>query len=203
MANYAFEDRINVSSIGCFKLPGDIYHAAARQNRSQVFTWTMLIPIQFKYRLTKCGELSLGIFCTATPESNLPAETLATGKPVETCRKNKARSVLLAHVVATKTKDGSATDESMNFPRDWETKKSEDNTQIGHREEGRTICVHSLAVLPAFQKSGIGRTLMMAYMQQMNGAGIADRLALVAHDVSRSNFTFLSPLKLSVLGAVL
>lgn len=73
----------------------------------------------------------------------------------------------------------------MDFPSDWETKKSNDDTKIGHHEEGRTICVHSLAVLPAFQKSGIGRTLMMAYMQQMNGAGIADRLALVAHEVGR------------------
>lgn len=153
----------------------------------------MLIASQFKYRLTKCGELSLGIFCTATPESNLPAETLATGKPVETCRTNKARSVLLAHVIATKTRDGLATDESMDYPRDWETKKSDNSTKIGHHEEGRTICVHSIAVLPEFQKSGIGRTLMMAYMQQMNGAGIADRLALVAHDVSGSEFTLLFP----------
>lgn len=143
-----------------------------------------MIASQFKYRLTKCGELSLGIFCTATPESNLPAETLSTGKLVETCRKNKARSVLLAHVVATKTRDGLATDASNDYPRDWQTKYSDD-TKIGHHEEGRTICVHSLAVLPAFQKSGIGRTLMVAYMQQMNGAGIADRLALIAHDVSR------------------
>lgn len=145
----------------------------------------LLMASQFKYRLAKCGELSLGIFCTATPESSLPAETLSTGKPVETGRKNNARSVLLAHVVATKTRDGLATDASMDFPSDWETKKSTDDTKIGHHEEGRTICVHSLAVLPAFQKSGIGRTLMMAYMQQMNGAGIADRLALVAHEVGR------------------
>jgi hypothetical protein len=37
---------------------------------------------------------------------------------------------------------------------------------------------------PLFKGRGLGRVLMMAYMQQMNGAGIADRLALIARDVS-------------------
>jgi GNAT superfamily N-acetyltransferase len=72
----------------------------------------------------------------------------------------------------------------MNYPRDWETASTVGN-KAGHQEDGRTICVHSLAVLPEYQGTGIGRTIMMAYMQQMNGAGIADRLALIAHDVSR------------------
>ena len=34
------------------------------------------------YRLNKCGELCLGIFCTVVPDSGVKAETLATGKPV-------------------------------------------------------------------------------------------------------------------------
>lgn len=73
----------------------------------------------------------------------------------------------------------------MDYPKDWESVKK-DVSEEGHHEDGRTICVHSLAVLPEFQGSGIGRTIMMAYMQQMNGAGIADRLALIAHGVSRA-----------------
>jgi GNAT superfamily N-acetyltransferase len=56
--------------------------------------------------------------------------------------------------------------------------------EIGHQEAGRTIVLHSVAVLPQFQGRGLGRVLMLAYVQQMNGAGIADRLALIAHDVS-------------------
>jgi len=48
-----------------------------------------------------------------------------------------------------------------------------------------------VAILPAFQGRGLGRVLMMAYMQQMNGAGIADRLALIAHDVRLKTFYFL------------
>ncbi|KFY14158.1 hypothetical protein V492_02818 [Pseudogymnoascus sp. VKM F-4246] len=137
-------------------------------------------PDKFKYRLSKCGEISLGLFCTATPDSDIPAATLKTGKPVETSRANGAVSVLLAHVVATKTRDGLATDVAMDYPKDWESVKRDEHKE-GHHEDGRTICVHSLAVLPEFQGSGIGRTIMMAYMQQMNGAGIADRLAIIAH----------------------
>ncbi|OBT75396.1 hypothetical protein VF21_05680 [Pseudogymnoascus sp. 05NY08] len=137
-------------------------------------------PDKFKYRLSKCGELSLGLFCTATPDSDIPAATLSTGKPVETSRANGAVSVLLAHVVATKTRDALATDIAMDYPRDWESLKRDERKE-GHHEDGRTICVHSLAVLPEFQGSGIGRTIMIAYMQQMNGAGIADRLAIIAH----------------------
>lgn len=73
----------------------------------------------------------------------------------------------------------------MDYPRDWETAKR-DHSKEGHHEDGRTICIHSLAVLPEFQGSGIGRTIMMAYMQQMNGAGIADRLAIISHAVSKA-----------------
>lgn len=90
----------------------------------------------------------------------------------------------MAHIVATKTTELVVTDDAMDYPRDWETASTVDN-KAGHQEDGRTICVHSLAVLPEYQGTGIGRTIMMAYMQQMNGAGIADRLALIAHDVSR------------------
>lgn len=72
----------------------------------------------------------------------------------------------------------------MDYPRDWES-GSTDDLKIGHHEDGRTISIHSLGVLPSYQGAGIGRTIMMAYMQQMNCAGIADRLALIAHGVSK------------------
>ncbi len=102
---------------------------------------------------------------------------------METSRRNGAISVLLGHVVATKTDDLTASDDSMGYPEDWESPKPA-SSQLGHHEAGRTIVLHSVAILPAFQGRGLGRILMMAYMQQMNGAGIADRLALIAHDVS-------------------
>lgn len=53
---------------------------------------------------------------------------------------------------------------------------------VGHKEIGRTICVHSLAVLPEYQRKGLGKTLMKAYIQRMESHGVADRLALIAHE---------------------
>ena len=117
------------------------------------------------------------------PGSGINAETLETGRPVETSRKDGAISVLLGHIVSTKTTTPTVTDESMDYPRDWGS-QSPTPTNLGHIEGGRTIVLHSVAILPQFQGRGLGRVLIMAYMQQMNGAGIADRLALIAHHVS-------------------
>lgn len=102
---------------------------------------------------------------------------------METSRRNGAISVLLGHVVAAKTTSPLVTDDSMSYPSDWNSDHPSLST-LGHQESGRTIVLHSVAILPQFQGRGLGRVLMMAYMQQMNGAGIADRLALIAHDVS-------------------
>lgn len=124
----------------------------------------------------------MGIFCTAVPGSDMKAETLATGRPVETGRKNGAVSVLLGHVVSAKTTTPFATDASMDYPRDWAA-AAPAPSDLGHQERGRTIVLHSVAVLPRFQRQGLGRILMTSFMQQMSGAGIADRLVLIAHDV--------------------
>jgi len=138
-------------------------------------------PEKFKYRLSKCGELCLGIYCTVLPNSGFRAETLAASRPIETARKNGAISVLLGHVVASKTNDSTATDDSMGVPENWDSPHPVP-TKRGHQEAGRTIVLHSVALLPGFQGRGLGRVLLMAYVQNMNGAGIADRLALIAHD---------------------
>lgn len=68
----------------------------------------------------------------------------------------------------------------MDFPPDWRRGIPESDRR-GHREEGRTIAIHSLAVLPAYQRMGLGRTIMKSYMQRLETAGIADRIALLAH----------------------
>ncbi|KAH6663494.1 polyamine acetyltransferase [Halenospora varia] len=137
---------------------------------------------KFIYRLTKCGELCLGIFSTVVPNAtDFKAETLSVARPVESSRENGAVSVLLGHVVACKTTALTVTDESMDYPRDWDAEHPQPAT-TGHQEMGRTIALHSVAVLPGFQGRGIGQVLMKAYIMQMNGAGIADRLALIAHD---------------------
>jgi len=50
----------------------------------------------------------------------------------------------------------------------------------GHQEAGRTICIHTLGVLPEYQKKGLGKILMKSFQQRMEGSGIADRISLIA-----------------------
>jgi len=135
---------------------------------------------KFEYRLTKCGDLCLGLFATVGPDSNVPAETLKTARLVESDREIGDIGVLLAHIIATRSNSPVVTDVDMDYPRDWTPNSA--SSSVGHQEGGRTICLHSFGVLPKYQKRGIGRILLMAYLQQMNGAGIADRVALIAHD---------------------
>lgn len=52
----------------------------------------------------------------------------------------------------------------------------------GHNQLGRTICVHSLAILPDVQGRGFGRLLMQSFIHRFKEAGVADRIALLAHD---------------------
>lgn len=70
----------------------------------------------------------------------------------------------------------------MDVPPSWKTDPSSTSSIHGHREDGRTIAIHSLSVLPAFQGRGLGKTIMKSYQQRMETSGIADRIALLAHD---------------------
>lgn len=75
----------------------------------------------------------------------------------------------------------------MGIPMNWKSRRSslpssDDEEPLGHQEQGGTICIHSLAVAPEFQKMGLGSVLMKSYIQRMKDSKIADRLALLAHD---------------------
>lgn len=131
----------------------------------------MLCYVQFVYRLTKCPELSLGIF-------SLPLLDHGETKP---------RPELIAHVIATRTSSPRVTEESMMIPDDWQTRKRSlpepgEKNYIGHEDQGSTIALHSLAVKADHQKKRVGSTLMKSYIQRMKDAQIADRIALLAHD---------------------
>lgn len=71
----------------------------------------------------------------------------------------------------------------MEIPSDWQSRPTsgEDDAK-GHKENGRTLALHSLAVLPAFQNQGLGKIIIKSYMQRMSTSGVADRIALLAHD---------------------
>ena len=132
------------------------------------------------YRLSACSELCLGLFSTAdsdAPASSVP--TYTTARPANSASPTK-KAVLIAHVVATKCDSKTVTDSSMACPPDWPSSASPSDPR-GHQEHGRTIAVHSVAVLPKYQGRHLGRTTLKSYMQRMETAGIADRISLLAH----------------------
>ncbi|KAL8789170.1 MAG: hypothetical protein Q9213_001277 [Squamulea squamosa] len=136
---------------------------------------------KFMYRLTTCPELSLGLFSTTAP--NEPTTSLPTyphSRPPNSASPMK-KSTLVAQVIATKCASTTVTDESMEYPPDWRTHVSLSERQ-GHQEHGRTIAIHSLAALPEFKGRGLGKIVLKSYIQRMETSGIADRLALLAHD---------------------
>ncbi|KAI0909313.1 hypothetical protein F4823DRAFT_595055 [Ustulina deusta] len=141
---------------------------------------------KFVYRLTTCAELCMGVFCTVVPSNTKGWEidTLHTAHTVETGRDDAAVSVLLAHIVATRTHDEVVTDDSMSYPHDDNTAKSNGDAdpRIGHQEFGRTVCIHSLAVHPKLQGVGIGKLIVKAYMQQVKNSALADRVALICQE---------------------
>ncbi|KAI4155803.1 MAG: hypothetical protein LQ340_000755 [Diploschistes diacapsis] len=61
-----------------------------------------------------------------------------------------------------------------SFPR-----MDQSDSEPGHHPLGRTLAIHSVCVHPAFQKLGLGKTLLKAYLQRMEGSGIADRAAII------------------------
>lgn len=127
---------------------------------------------QFEYRLSRCPELSLGIFSQPTKGE---VESGNTGK-----------RQLVGHIIATRSPAPAVTDASMDYPKDWRENKSsiakKGEEVVGHSEIGGTICIHSVAIRPEFQSLGLGSVLMRSYIQRLKDAKIADRLALLAHD---------------------
>ncbi|KAI1180746.1 hypothetical protein F4777DRAFT_573975 [Nemania sp. FL0916] len=149
----------------------------------------------FVYRLTACPELCMGVYCTVVPSKaeGWEIDTLSTAHPVETGRDDGAVSVLLAHIIATRSHDRIVTDESMDYPRDYqETRANGSNknkSRLGHQETGRTICIHSLAVHPKLQGVGVGKLILISYLQQIMSSALADRVALICKDYLVSYYT--------------
>lgn len=104
---------------------------------------------------------------------------------METGRVDGAVSVLLAHIISTRCRGDAINDADMGYPKDWQSSGGRATGQdVGHQEGGKTVGVHSLAVLPRVQRCGIGQTIMKAYLDQMKNSGLVDRVALICQDVS-------------------
>ncbi|OTA97291.1 hypothetical protein M434DRAFT_295243 [Hypoxylon sp. CO27-5] len=138
---------------------------------------------KFEYRLSTCPELSMGLFCTIVPAKaqGFEIDTFETAHPAETGRDDGSRSVLVAHIVATKSHDTRVTDESMDYPRDFRTNKNK-HSSLGHQEGGKTVCIHSLAVHPKLHGCHLGKLILKAYLQQLKNADIAERCSLICQD---------------------
>ena len=52
----------------------------------------------------------------------------------------------------------------------------------GHKEDGNTIAVHSVAVHPQWRRKHIGYLMMKDYVQKFFGLCSADGMALLAHE---------------------
>ena len=147
---------------------------------------------QFKYRLELCPELSCGLFCTIPmddPAVKVTLETRTAAKPVDQQRPNQV-STLLAQIVSTRTTHAVVEDSDMDCPEDWETNLNHRSLGLGHREEGRTICLHSLAVLPSLQLCGLGTEIMRTYLERVRREQLADRVALLCQHVSSYDLDF-------------
>lgn len=155
---------------------------------------TRLTDNQFRHRLTKCPELSLGIFCTVVPSQlkDWEIETLASARPVETHRPDGAVSLLVGHIVSTMCHDEVITDADMAHPEDWASRCGKP-AGVGRQPPSRTVALHSLAVSPKLQGCGLGQMLVKAYLQQIKSSGLADRVALLCQDVSQCHAFRLFP----------
>ncbi|KAI0150450.1 hypothetical protein GGR57DRAFT_504448 [Xylariaceae sp. FL1272] len=135
------------------------------------------------YRLTTCSELSMGVFCTVVPsaiaDTGFDLSTIHTAHPVETSRDDGAVSVLMAHIIATRSHDTVVTDKAMDYPRDYASVKTKTRSELGNQEDGRTLCIHSLAVHPKLQGVGLGKLIMKSYLQQVKNSALSERVALI------------------------
>lgn len=135
---------------------------------------------KYEYRLTKSGQLCLGLFTSAEPGAAAhDAATSAFANPPDSSAPER-RGVLLAHIIATLTTNELVKDEDMEIPN-WKS-TSQADTSLGHKEDGRTLAVHSFAVLPNYQRRGLGTTLLKAYVQRMVEGEVADRISILTYD---------------------
>ncbi|KAG8531685.1 uncharacterized protein KY384_003317 [Bacidia gigantensis] len=137
---------------------------------------------KFEYRLSVAPELALGLFSTMTSDQDLSSvPTYEHARPAYSAQASR-KQTLVGMVIATKTSAPGVTDASMERPDGPIDGR-------GHHEAGRTICIHSFGILPAFQGRGLGKVLFKSYLSRMESSGIADRIALISHEQLTGMYT--------------
>ncbi|KAF4344287.1 polyamine n-acetyltransferase 1 [Fusarium beomiforme] len=132
---------------------------------------------KIEYRLTVCPEICIGLFLRA--RATLPSPIPQDVPFLEESTSND--DVLLAHVISTKSTNKPVRDEDMDYPRNWK-----DDPQgvynVGHKKDGRTIALHSLAVAPDYQRTGLGKAIMRTYIERMIKKDAGDRISILTYD---------------------
>jgi ribosomal protein S18 acetylase RimI-like enzyme len=133
------------------------------------------------YRLAQSAPFNIGLFTSVKPDdgtSTLP--TYATAQTTET--NSDRRSVLLAHILVTLTDNELVEESDIAVPQGWNTTTVDASQATGHQPCGRTVALHSLAVLPELQGSRVGTTLLRAFIQMVKDAKIVERISLITFE---------------------
>lgn len=155
-----------------------------------------------------CPELCLGIFIRKFKDDSNSKETQGVDSKTKTEEGQDVKSAdadsnesdanlnyqlaksglqsekLIGQILATKTTSINVSDPSMEIPEldNYGRIVSPATDPRGHREEGRTIAIHSVVIDPEYQGQSVGTTLLNDYIQRMSTLKHADRFSLLAHD---------------------
>ncbi|KAB8235155.1 hypothetical protein ETB97_003847 [Aspergillus alliaceus] len=122
---------------------------------------------KFEYRLHQTPGLCLGLFI----------------KPNE-----HDTEQLIAHVIANRSSSRTIAEGSMQMPPDWQSRSSSeavvvDGEVIGDDPHGMNVAVHSVGVMPRFQGTGVGKSLLRVYVEYIRNSGVrGERIILICHD---------------------
>jgi GNAT superfamily N-acetyltransferase len=84
--------------------------------------------------------------------------------------------------LVTLTTNTTVKEEDMALPPDWEKPNPTSAPEIGHKLHGRTVALHSLAVLPELQRARLGTTLLRGFIQMVKDSKVADRISLLTYE---------------------
>lgn len=141
---------------------------------------------QFSYRLSECSDISYGLFLR--PEADVGPDSIVSklsGDQLSalTTEDKAGKLVLIAHVVSTRGSGPVVTDNDMAYPKNWRDLGAAKDLPLGHQEDGRTVCLHSLALIPQAQGRQLGKLTVLSYLRVMDDLKMCDRVALICQDV--------------------
>jgi Acetyltransferase (GNAT) domain len=87
----------------------------------------------------------------------------------------------MAHILATLSHNLAISEDDMALPENWQQANSA-HPSVGHKLDGRTLALHSLAVVPELQHTRLGTTLLRSWIQMVKDAKVADRIVLLTYE---------------------